>query len=151
MLGRSHFYLLGLIISSFHLCGSVLSLCAPSIPFPAGRGQPPGVQWPNELLTQLAMLLKPVFFISHTCLPVSLTPAVSIILKTHLPQSQACREGPSSVANVPAGSRPQLVGTWRNWFWSFSFQGQPEFSLPRKQRKWSRISLVADMRTQIQT
>lgn len=56
------------------------------------RRASPGVRWPDVLLIHLAMLLKPVFFMSHTCLPVSLTPMVIAVLKTHLLQGPACRE-----------------------------------------------------------
>lgn len=57
------------------------------------RRASPGVLWPDALLTHLATLLKPVLFTSHTCLPVSLTPVVITVLKTHLLHSPACREG----------------------------------------------------------
>lgn len=139
--------------SNSSLISSLRDLRSPPVPtplFPAGRGQPPGVQRPDELLPHLVMLLQPVFFASHTCLPVSLTPVVNAILKTHLLQSQACREGLSSMANVPAGSRPQFAGSLENWIWSFPPQSQPELSSPKKRGKWSSTFLVANTRTQIQ-
>lgn len=83
-----------------------------SFPFPAGGGQPPGVQWPDVHLTHLPMLWKPLFFMSHTCLPVSLIPMARTVLKIHLLQSWLCREVMSSVTNAAAGTRPQLSGTW---------------------------------------
>lgn len=86
---------LGLTVSRSHLHRvSTLPLGVLLLSFISSiRRASPGVLWPDALLTHLATLLKPVLFTSHTCLPVSLTPMVITVLKTHLLHSPACREG----------------------------------------------------------
>lgn len=60
---------------------------------PSIRRASPGVLRPDVFLIHLAMLPKPVFFMSHTCLPVSLTPMVIAVLKNTPAPGPACRDG----------------------------------------------------------
>lgn len=143
MLGRSLFYLLGLTASSLSSAGFTLSLCAHSTSFPAGGDQPCEAQQPDELLTQLSML-----FIFHTCLPLSLIPVVSTILK------HTCSRAKPAEKVCRAWLMPQqalghsLQKSWVNWFCNFSSHGQPKLRPQRKQGKWSSIFPMADKRTQ---